>query len=624
MKNGFRNICVAFLCGIFLFSCFTACKPGTGTPGSTGETTSNSSSEKYASLTLRAEPYSVLIDGRAIPLYDDYFHAETDMKDFTATIKNENGEETDLGFSGNVCMIERLRPGKYTITYSYRTGNYIKETEISAGENVEVVLSVSPVLLGTEGSASSGWELKDEMQNSVSVTGGTYVLAGTESHTSCYVDGIFDAENCSPERGDACGLMLAQDARAPEKMLIAGIYGDSVYLGMSASLSSVGDNYWPVANLSEIPGLAPFDGSSVRLGVLRDGNEYYFFVNGIFSARYRCNVADFAGAETASRIGVASAGTSRDITIADFNYSFDAELLSELKESVPEAGEIDVYLIAGQSNAAGYSTYNYDTALGEDARFAYGFPGIWYAGNARGEAEGIALNRELEWQLVRIGLGRPEYFGPELGMAAALSSLYNAETGRTAAIVKYAAGGTSLLNKLSGKNAAEGNWVPPSYQAVLGAGDPRTGGLYRNFLAETEKRITELNLLGYTPKIRGLYWMQGEEDMGSPATYKTAFTYFVSDIRRDLGGIVGEDLSELPVYVGQISRTTGGRTDNIPQAFIEMQNTLAELPYVFVIQSGKYLVGTEYDSGCYDDYHWSYRSQLAIGRLVGHAMLEHL
>lgn len=208
-------------------------------------------------------------------------------------------------------------------------------------------------------------------------------------------------------------------------------------------------------------------------------------------------------------------------------------------------------------------------------------------------------------------------------MADALSSYYNAESGKTAAIIKYAAGGTSLLNNLGGENAPEGNWVSPSYQATLTSGvSPLTGGLYRNLLAEAQKRIGELKDMGYTVHVKGLYWMQGESDVGQEAEYKKAFEFFVSDIRRDLGEIAGADLSSMPIYVGQISETTGGDTSGRPQTFINMQNTLSDIEGVYIIQSGQYKIGYGFDSGCYDVWHWSYRAQLAIGNLAGDKILE--
>ena len=116
--------------------------------------------------------------------------------------------------------------------------------------------------------------------------------------------------------------------------------------------------------------------------------------------------------------------------------------------------------------------------------------------------------------------------------------------------------------------------------------------------------------------------MQGESDVGQEDEYKKAFECFVFDICRDLGEIAGEDLSYMPIYVGQISETTGGDTSGRPQTFIDMQNTLSEIEDVYVIESGQYRIGYTFDSGCYDVWHWSYRAQLAIGNLVGDKILE--
>ena len=120
----------------------------------------------------------------------------------------------------------------------------------------------------------------------------------------------------------------------------------------------------------------------------------------------------------------------------------------------------------------------------------------------------------------------------------------------------------------------------------------------------------------------------GESDIGRVINggiqneYKNAFKFFVSDVRADLGKIAGADLSSMPVYVGQVSVTANSDTSGNPQKFIDMQNTLSEIPGVYIIQSGQYKLGSAYDSGCYDKWHWSYSSQLAIGNLVGEKILE--
>ena len=586
-------------------------------------------------LVLNPEPASIMVGGKNYALYEDYFDPQTDWREMTArVIRTEDGKTFDAAFADGSARIEDLAPGAYTIEYTYSGVTQIVDAELSAGETSEIALPVSPVQLGGDvilnPSYSSDWEFYEGAKDSVVVQKATFVFEGGKTGTTYYMEGVFDATQTAMGRYDVYGLLIAHENQSIDHFLVAGIYGSSIYVSKPASWGNVGeDNIWPVANIDDIEGAENFDRTAIKLGVLRDGSSYYFFVNDTYAARYDCDLiaVDAEGKPEVSNIGIAAAGNGGAATVRSFNYSFDSELIGAMKALAPARGDIDVYFIAGQSNASGYSMYDYDQARAEDPRYAYGFTNIWYAGNSRSTAGAFASQRELEWQLARIGLGRStdsrNYFGPELGMADALSSYYNAESGKTAAIIKYAAGGTSLLNNLGGENAPEGNWVSPTYQSTLTSGvSPLTGGLYRNFLAEAQKRIGELQDMGYTVHVKGLYWMQGESDVGQEDEYKKAFECFVFDICRDLGEIAGEDLSYMPIYVGQISETTGGDTSGRPQTFIDMQNTLSEIEDVYVIESGQYRIGYTFDSGCYDVWHWSYRAQLAIGNLVGDKILE--
>lgn len=591
--------------------------------------------ESLPTLVLKPEIASVTVGGKSYALYEDYYDPQTDWKDMTVrVVRADDGEAFTATFADGTARIEDLTPGAYSIEYTYNGVTQIVDAELSAGETAEISLPVSPVQLGGDGilnpSYSSDWEFYEGTKDSVVVQKATFVFEGGKTGTTYYMEGVFDTTQTAMGRDDVYGLLIAHDNQSIDRFLVAGIYGSSVYVAKPASWGSVGeDNIWPVANIDDIEGAENFDRTAIKLGVLRDGSSYYFFVNDTYAARYDCALiaVDGEGNPEVSNIGIAAAGDGGAATVRCFNYSFDSELIGAMKALAPARGDIDVYFIAGQSNASGYSMYDYDQARAEDPRYAYGFTNIWYAGNSRSTAGAFASQRELEWQLARIGLGRStdsrNYFGPELGMADALSSYYNAESGKTAAIIKYAAGGTSLLNNLGGENAPEGNWVSPSYQATLTSGvSPLTGGLYRNLLAEAQKRIGELKDMGYTVHVKGLYWMQGESDVGQEAEYKKAFEFFVSDIRHDLGEIADADLSSMPIYVGQISETTGGDTSGRPQTFINMQNTLSDIEGVYIIQSGQYKIGYGFDSGCYDVWHWSYRAQLAIGNLAGDKILE--
>lgn len=315
--------------------------------------------------------------------------------------------------------------------------------------------------------------------------------------------------------------------------------------------------------------------------------------------------------------------------------------------SVEVGKSIDIYLIAGQSNASGSTKVTNAAAAYEWApELEIGYANVHYAGNSRSKT----ADRDLPWQNVTLGLGSTDssYIGPEAGMAEALSNYYNAETGKTAGIIKYAVGGSSLLNKTSGDPHSYGNWVSPSYAEHLGVSytdSGATGKLYRNFLAQVEKNIAELyEYGGYTEiNIKGLYWMQGCNNRTEPAEYQVAFEYFADDVRADLSDLMKEftgssdDLgaSEMSIIVGTISQTQNltdeSIEENVNKPFVEMQKGLADvIENCYVVDNSQYAI-TRWNTNTgsadilgSDQWHWNQADALEIGYNVGELIVNEI
>ncbi len=330
-------------------------------------------------------------------------------------------------------------------------------------------------------------------------------------------------------------------------------------------------------------------------------------------------------------------------------------------DEVPASEIIDIYLIAGQSNAVGHTKFYNSPDFAQYAAYlnsfapelvsgGAGFPYIHYAGNSRkdqklSDGSRELINQDKPWQEISLGLGSNENnIGPEVGMAKALSKYYNETTGRSAGIIKFAHGGTSIRNGTTGSNSF-GNWVSPSYAQHLGLSyndTDITGGLYRGLLEQVSRNISELyEYGGYTQiNIRGLYWMQGESDRTAPAQYKDAFTYFVSDLRRDLSALMLEftdgesDLgaSEMGIFIGGISKgynLTSAVDQLSNDKFILMQQNLAkEIENCYFVNTSKYII-TEFNTATgaqkvlgSDAHHWNAQDMLNIGNDVGKMMFD--
>jgi hypothetical protein len=100
-------------------------------------------------------------------------------------------------------------------------------------------------------------------------------------------------------------------------------------------------------------------------------------------------------------------------------------------------------------------------------------------------------------------------FGPELSAGSDLAVRF----GKPIAIVKFASGGADLRTQfLKSANL-----------------------LYPRLIAEITNSLQQLIDQGYTPTVKGFFWLQGESDaMLNPSTYAADIAQFVSDVRTDL------------------------------------------------------------------------------------------
>ena len=289
-----------------------------------------------------------------------------------------------------------------------------------------------------------------------------------------------------------------------------------------------------------------------------------------------------------------------------------------------EAPVIDLYLIAGQSNAAGSSYFGEDFRQ-SNADFTNGYPNVYYTGTATA-GQSWASKNYVEGELVKIGYGgESSKIGAELGMAIALSQYYNTESGRTAAIVKYGASGTSLVDSVSGYNGPEGSWTSPAWLKEHGkVSEQKSGGLYRAFVAQIESAINDYRAMGYDVNIVAAYWMQGESDVNDPALYAEMFTTWVADLRADVAAITGNEADRaLPVLVGEISRSFDPSNVSVTKndAFIAMQNSLANsIDNLYVIPQSKLASSNTRSDGA----HWSCDDMLLIGQMVATTALNRL
>ena len=278
---------------------------------------------------------------------------------------------------------------------------------------------------------------------------------------------------------------------------------------------------------------------------------------------------------------------------------------------------IDMYLIGGQSNAAGYSLASKGNVDGS-------FSNVMYAGevdkrlDGTGAGSGSNLYSYATYKkAVTVGCGvRNGYIGPEFGMAKTLNSYYSGD--KKAIIFKSAAGGTALQNKNSGLSATYGNWYPRSMWKTGFTPDASvspTGVQYKNFVDNFRLVYNTLKDNGYEPKVKGMVWMQGEDDLGAASAYKTLIKALISDIRTDVAEITYDrDNEVMPFVIGEIATTFAVYNNPSVPEFNNMQREVAaETAGVYTAKTDDLIiVGANGIEGT-DKYHFSGADMVTLG-----------
>lgn len=229
--------------------------------------------------------------------------------------------------------------------------------------------------------------------------------------------------------------------------------------------------------------------------------------------------------------------------------------------------DIDVYLIAGQSNGVGYTAVDSESEQAEiakDERYRNGFDDVKYYGYVECNKD-TTLPTNIALRSVKLGKGadsqgktretKYETFGPELGMAKYFAD--NGIANTNYGIIKYAAGGTAIYDEFTSNMGSQyGNWMSPSLVAKYGKGSATLTGLcYANFLTTVRQGLKAYKDNGYNPVIKGLAWMQGESESQSANNskrYAELLSTMIADMRKDLTEISGQNLSELLTVVAKI------------------------------------------------------------------------
>ncbi|MBO5744884.1 MAG: hypothetical protein J6R60_03760, partial [Clostridia bacterium] len=259
------------------------------------------------------------------------------------------------------------------------------------------------------------------------------------------------------------------------------------------------------------------------------------------------------------------------------------------------------------SNAVGYGMDTGNKIAKSDERFTQGFDNVLYYGSFE---RWSGKSYDGGFEPVKLGMGvDPSRSGAEIGIANAV-----ADYGEMSAIIKCAQGATHLYPDTTYEVSLKyGTWTSPTYiknNNVDLSQNPLIGNMYNRFEDTVTQAIKLLIEDGYTPVIKGVWWMQGEAEMFTlemASAYRELFETLIYDTRNMLSEVTGYDCGKVPFICG-----------------LPKWNTANSLPptYQGMVRTAMTTVASEVDNvGCidcmplvqHDDWHFNAQGQQYLG-----------
>lgn len=311
--------------------------------------------------------------------------------------------------------------------------------------------------------------------------------------------------------------------------------------------------------------------------------------------------------------------------VAGFSAIGGADMVVKASE---QTKTVDLYVIAGQSNASGYSEINGAKGVSTENKkgvYSSGFSNIYMYGRADNNTFNSAASQSGK-VTVKFGQGASSSaFGAEIGMADIISE-YNSDN--ETAIYKYAVGGSYLVNNTTHQvSLSSGNWCPPSMckEGDSGYNANITGKLFREWKAGLKKVVDSYTAAGYAVNLCGTFWMQGEAEASNSAEYSVYDTYLtalINEMRNEYGALNLANSKTAPFVVGLISRSfaNGGIGVDAIRAKQNVVATAMAADEVYAMETYDIFIGGENVGK--DAYHFNGNDMLSIGKDVGNLMLN--
>jgi hypothetical protein len=263
------------------------------------------------------------------------------------------------------------------------------------------------------------------------------------------------------------------------------------------------------------------------------GNKTYFFsvqTDGTSTFKIRFNSVSQVSGNLKTH-NTTSPKTACDYNFPTYDWAFSIDSIPVTVAPPPFptlAKNIDLFILAGQSNAVGQkgdATFYPTDTLNLDP-----YIGLNYVNFGTSSSNGNWMCMQAQTGLFTAG-----HFGPEVSFSRKLKA-----AGYNPAIFKFSHGSTSICT----------SWLTPGAH-----------GKYDLLVDSLKKAITNLELKGYTPTIRGFIWIQGENDSKDStctANYYASLLSIVKDVRNNVAKnpnlpvLLGVDEQYPGVYISKI------------------------------------------------------------------------
>jgi hypothetical protein len=269
------------------------------------------------------------------------------------------------------------------------------------------------------------------------------------------------------------------------------------------------------------------------------------------------------------------------------------------------ADQVDVYLLAGQSNMQG------------NAKLA-DLPAAW-----RAPIDGCLFYEGGKFVALEPGKtrtsSRPDEFGPEIGFARALCSL---KPEKPIYIIKFHRSGQPLHHGWNGNRWVGAAPAPGRANFYPGeaASDPNIGSHYRAMIATAQAAFTVLREAGKEPALRAIVWMQGEQDSKmeeSASTYAASISRLKRRTEEDLAAppvpfVLGQVLPHAPA----LERFTHRVEIREQQRRVDMRSGAAEAT------AGCWMVSTDGMPLQADTVHYDALGQALLGQSFALGVLQ--